>query len=249
MPVVTFIVPCLNEAEVLPATIARVLAAGRALEESFEVIVVDDGSTDDTWEQVVSAASRHPEVRGIRFAANFGQEPALFAGLDQARGDWVLTLDADLQDPPELAGEMLQKARSGYDVVYGMRRSRAGESWFKRSTAWVFHRLLNIVAHHPVPVDSGNFRLLSRRAVDALLAGPDHRRYLRTLVSELPLPQTGIRFDRDSRAAGATKYSTARLFRVAFHALTTSARKPRRSPPDLPPLYRIRETTPTVPAR
>lgn len=250
MPTLTFIIPCFNEEEVLPSTLERLLTAGEAAGVSFEVLAIDDGSTDRTWELIRAAAAAHPQVvRGLRFDGNFGQEPALFAGLAHARGEYVFMLDADLQDPPELAATMLAKAREGFDVVYGVRRSRAGESGFKRSTAWLFHRLLNLVAHHPVPVDSGNFRLLSRRAVDALLAGPDHRRYLRTLVSELPMPQTGVRFDRKPRAAGATKYSTIDLFRVAYHALTSSARKPRAAPADAAPLYRIRETAPASPGR
>lgn len=244
MPVLSFIVPCFNEEEVLPTALARLLVAGRATGESFEIVVVDDGSSDRTWELIADAATRDPaHVRGIRFAKNFGQHAAIFAGLEHARGDHVLLVDADLQDPPELASAMLARAWEGFDIVTGVRRTRAGESVAKRATAWVFHRVLNLVAPRPIPVDSGYFYLLSRRAVDALLALPARDRYLRLLVSLLDLPRVAFAYDRAPRVAGHSKYSYRQLSAIAWHALTSCLRRPSPAETGKPPLFEIAETT------
>ncbi len=243
MPALSFIVPCFNEEDVLPTALARLLAAGRASAESFEIVFVDDGSSDRTWPMIAAAASRDAEVRGIRFAKNFGQHAAIFAGLEAARGDHVLLVDADLQDPPELAVDMLARARAGFDIVIGVRRTRAGESVAKRATAWVFHRVLNLVAPRPIPVDSGYFYLLSRRAVVAILASPGHDRYLRLLVCLLDLPRVALAYDRAPRLAGHTKYSYARLCGIAWHAFSSCLRRPIPGEARRPKLFEIGETT------
>ncbi|MBE2214345.1 MAG: glycosyltransferase family 2 protein [Opitutaceae bacterium] len=244
MPTLSFIVPCHDEEAVLPLAIPRLLAAGAATNESFEIVLIDDGSTDRTWELIADAATRDPEhVRGIRFTHNFGQHAAMLAGLQHARGDHALLVDADLQDPPELAAPMLARAWEGYDIVTGVRRSRAGEPWPKRATAWMFHRALNLVAPRPIPVDSGYFYLLSRRALDRLLALPARDRYLRLLVSLIDLPRVAFPYDRAPRLAGHTHYSYARLCGVAWHAFASCLRRPAAGTRDDTPRFEINTTT------
>jgi dolichol-phosphate mannosyltransferase len=244
MPVLSFIVPCFNEEDALPAALPRLLAAGAATGESFEIVLIDDGSRDRTWEFIADAASRDPDlVRGVRFARNFGQHAAMLSGLEHARGDYALLVDADLQDPPELAAPMLARAWEGYDIVFGVRRSRAGESLAKRATAWMFHRVLTMVAPRPIPVDSGYFYLLSRRAIDALLALPARDRYLRLLVSLLDLPRVAFPYDRAPRLAGRTHYSYARLCGIAWHAFASCLRRPTTTDSDTSPQVEISMTT------
>ncbi len=243
MPTLSFVVPCFNEEDVLPQTIHRVLEAGGALGASFEAILVDDGSTDRTWDLITAAARQHPSILGVRLSRNFGQQPALIAGLSRSTGEHVLLLDADLQDPPDLAPALLARAREGYDVVVGVRRSRAGETWTKRATAWMFHRILNVVAEKPIPVDSGIFALLSRRAVDSLLARTDLDRYLRALLSLLPFPHATLAYDRPARAAGATHYSFRGLVRVAWHGIRTTARRASPTPCPASAVVEIGEVT------
>lgn len=245
MPVLSFIVPCFNEEEVLPTALTRLRAAGVATGESFEIVLIDDGSTDRTWELIAAAARDNaPVVRGLRFARNFGQHAAMLAGIAHARGDHVLLVDADLQDPPELAGAMLARAWEGFDIVTGVRRSRAGESQMKRATAWAFHRALTLFAPRPIPVDSGYFLLLSRRAVDALLTLPARDRYLRLLVSLLDLPRVAFPYDRAPRLAGQSHYSYARLCGLAWHAFVSCLRRPSADAAGARPLFEIRETAP-----
>jgi dolichol-phosphate mannosyltransferase len=244
MPTLSFVVPCYNEEDALAAALPRLLAAGRATGESFEIVLIDDGSSDGTWALIAAAAARDPEhVCGLGFARNFGQHAAMLAGLGHARGEHALLVDADLQDPPELATAMLARAWEGYDIVTGVRRSRAGERWPKRATAWVFHRLLNLVAPRPIPVDSGYFFLLSRRAIDALLALPAQDRYLRLLVSLIDLPRVAFPYDRAPRLAGHTHYSYARLCRIACHAIASCLRRPAHRTAAGQPLFEISRTT------
>jgi len=244
MPALSFIVPCFNEVEVLPTALTRLLAAGRGTGESFEIVLIDDGSTDSTWKIIADTAARDPaHVRGFRFTRNFGQHAAMLAGLQHTHGDHALLVDADLQDPPELAGAMLTRVRAGFDIITGVRRSRAGESWLKRATAWAFHRTLTLIAPRPIPVDSGYFFLLSRRAVDALLALPARDRYLRLLVSLLDLPRVAFPYDRAPRLAGHSHYSYARLAGIAVHAFASCLRRPSADTAGVRPLFEIRETT------
>lgn len=230
MIALSIVVPCCNEEDVLRQSVDRLLAAGAALGEPFEVVLVDDGSHDRTWEIINEAAHAHPEVRGVRLSRNFGHQPAIMAGLQAALGAHVLVIDADLQDPPELAGAMLAEARagSGSDVVFGVRRSRAEERWLKRTTARLFYRVLNSLADRPIPVDTGDFRLMSRRVVAALLSLPERGRYLRGLVGWVGFPQKPFPYDRAPRAAGRTKYSWGRMMALAVEAITSFSLRPLR---------------------
>jgi len=227
-PAVSFVVPCFNEAAVLPEALARMHAAARDAALDYEIVVVDDGSSDSTWQVLEKAASADHNVRGIRLSRNFGHQAALTAGLERARGSQVLILDADLQDPPELISAMRAKMEEGYDVVYGKRRFRDGESWVKRASAACFYRLLNFFAEIEIPSDSGDFRLMNRRALDAFLKLPEASRYIRGMVAWIGFRQVAFEYHRHRRAAGKTKYGFGRMVRLSMDALTGFSIRPLR---------------------
>jgi dolichol-phosphate mannosyltransferase len=227
-PVISIVVPCFNEEEILPHTVARLHAAAAATGSSYEMVLVDDGSRDRTWEIIAAAAQHDARVRGVRLSRNFGHQMALTAGLQRARGSDVLIIDDDLQDPPELLGVMLAKRTEGFDVVYGQRRSRAGETWFKLITAKLFYRLMGYLAEVPIPPDTGDFRLMSRRAVDAFLLLPENSRFIRGMVAWIGYPQIAVLYDREPRTAGKTKYSLRKLLRFSADAVTGFSIKPLR---------------------
>jgi len=221
--------PCFNEEAVLGETCRRVLAAAtEAVGGDFEVIFVDDGSKDRTWTLIGEMAETHGPVRGLRLSRNFGHQAALTAGLEAATGAHILILDADLQDPPELLGAMLERLKQGYDVVYGKRRKRAAETPFKKATAFLFYRFINALSDIPIPADTGDFRLMRREAVDALLAMPEQHRFIRGMVSWTGFRQSALVYDRDARAAGETKYPLWKMIRFATDAVTSFSVKPLR---------------------
>jgi dolichol-phosphate mannosyltransferase len=228
-PVISIVVPCFNEEEILPQTLSRVHAAGQTTGLSYEILLVDDGSADRTWEIIAAQAQHDARVRGVRLSRNFGHQMALTAGLERARGSEVLVIDADLQDPPELLGVMLAKRAEGFDVVYGQRRSRAGETWFKLATSKLFYRLIGYLAEVPIPPDTGDFRLMSRRAVDAFLLLPETSRFIRGMVAWIGYAQVAVPYDRQARTAGKTKYSLGRMLRFSVDAVTGFSIKPLRA--------------------
>jgi len=228
MPAISIVVPCYNEEAVLPQALARLEAAAAATGRSYELLLVDDGSTDRTWDVITARSGPDARIRGIRLSRNFGHQMALTAGLERARGADVLIIDADLQDPPELLGPMLAKRAEGFDIVYGQRRSRAGETWFKLATAKLFYRFIGFLAEVRIPPDTGDFRLMSRRAVDAFLRLPETSRFIRGMVAWLGYPQAAVPYDRAARAAGATKYSLAKMLRFSADAVTGFSIKPLR---------------------
>lgn len=228
-PLVSVIVPCLDEQEVLPETLRRL----RQLAETtpgcaFEFVMVDDGSTDGTMAVLRAAAAADDRVRVLSLSRNFGQQIAVTAGLDIARGDAVVLMDADLQDPPEVVGQMIARWREGFDVVYGQRTSRAGEGWFKRATARGFHRLMNRLSDTPIPADAGDFRLMSRPVVEVLRQMPERHRFLRGLVAWAGFRQTALPYDRPGRFAGTTKYPMRRMLAYALDGLLSFSIKPLR---------------------
>ena len=228
-PIISIVVPCFNEEEILPQTLSRVHAAGQTTGLSYEILLVDDGSADRTWEIIAAQAQHDARVRGVRLSRNFGHQMALTAGLERARGSEVLVIDADLQDPPELLGVMLAKRAEGFDVVYGQRRSRAGETWFKLVTAKLFYRLIGYLAEVSIPPDTGDFRLMSRRAVDAFLLLPETSRFIRGMVAWIGYAQVAVPYDRQARTAGKTKYSLGRMLRFSADAVTGFSIKPLRA--------------------
>ena len=207
--ILTVIVAAFNEEESLPRLHARIRAVLDSLDDGIQarVLYVDDGSRDRTWEVMQQIAVADPATRLVRLSRNFGKEAALTAGLDMADEGAVVILDADGQDPPELIPQFVKRWRQGYDNVYGKRISREGETWLKRGTAKAFYRVMKFVSTTPVPVDTGDFRLIDRRVADVLRAMPEHRRFLRGLFAWMGFRQTEVLFHRSARFAGETKYT------------------------------------------
>jgi dolichol-phosphate mannosyltransferase len=216
------VVPCYNEIEGLDALRQRLVrvcedhAAG-----TWEVILVDDGSSDGTREAIVAIAQADSRFAGLLLARNFGHQIALSAGLRYAIGARILILDADLQDPPELLPQMMALMDAGNDVVYGKRISRKGETAFKKASASLFYRLLNRLSEVEIPRDTGDFRLMSRRALDVLNAMPEQHRFIRGMVSWIGFRQAALEYHRDERFAGETKYPLRRMLRLTVDALTS----------------------------
>lgn len=204
---ISIVVPCYNEEAVLQETHRRLRAALQSLRDiEHEIIYVDDGSGDGTLAQLRDLHERDGGTRVVGLSRNFGQQIAVTAGLEHAHGDAVVIIDADLQDPPELIPEMVARWRDGYDVVYGVRTERAGERLFKIWTARVFYRLINRMSKVQIPLDVGDFRVISRRVVEALLQMPEKDRFLRGMVSWAGFKQIGVFYRREARASGASKY-------------------------------------------
>lgn len=222
MTALSIVVPCFNEEACLPTLHERLSAAARSASgDDYEIVLVNDGSRDSTWSIMRRLAGEDPHVVGVNLSRNHGHQLALTAGLDLCRGDLILIIDADLQDPPELLPQMLDTMRNeDADVVYGVRKSRAGETPFKRATAHGFYRLLSRATEVDIPVDTGDFRLMSRRALDALLAMPEQARFIRGMVAWIGFRQVPLAYDRDERFAGETKYPLRKMIRFAFDALT-----------------------------
>ena len=222
------VVPCYNEIEVLPLLHARLLAALAAIPADSRILYVDDGSSDGTGAALLALAESDPRVGAALLARNFGKEAAMTAGLDLADADAVVMIDADLQDPPELIGEFWQRFQAGDDVVYGVRRSRAGESWLKRTTAALFYRTIGRLSRTPVPADTGDFRLLSRRAVIALRGLRERQRFMKGLFGWVGFRQVGVEYDRAPRAAGTTKWNYWKLWNFALEGIASFSISPLR---------------------
>ncbi|HEX4761867.1 MAG TPA: glycosyltransferase family 2 protein, partial [Sphingomicrobium sp.] len=222
MTALSIVVPCYNEEACLPALHERLSAVARGVAgDDYEIVLINDGSRDDSWAIMQGLAARDPHLTAINLSRNHGHQLALTAGLDLCRGDAVLVIDADLQDPPELLPEMLATMREkDADVVYGVRKSRAGETAFKRATAHGFYRLLSRATEVNIPVDAGDFRLMSRRALDALLALPEQARFIRGMVAWIGFKQVPLAYDRKERFAGETKYPLGKMIRFALDAIT-----------------------------
>ena len=217
----SIVVPCYNEEGCVGALYNRLTAAGRAAGAGYELVLVNDGSADRTWSLIRQLAEQDPHVLAIDLSRNHGHQLALTAGLDLCGGEKILIIDADLQDPPELLPAMLEAMReSGADVVYGVRRSRRGETPFKRATAHGFYRLLSRATDVDIPLDAGDFRLMSRRALDVFLAMPEQARFIRGMVAWIGFKQIPFPYDREERFAGETKYPLSKMMRFALDALT-----------------------------
>jgi dolichol-phosphate mannosyltransferase len=221
---VSVVTPMLNEEGTARTFYERV---GSALDGvPWELVVVDDGSTDRTREILAELAAADERVKVIELSRNFGHQTALTAGLDHARGDVVVMIDADLQDPPELIAEMLDRWRDGVEVVYAARTDREGETWFKTASAKWFYRLLSTISPVPMTRDVGDFRLLDRRALDALLCMRERNRYLRGMTVWIGFTQTAVPYKRDARYAGDTKFSLTRMLRFSLDAIASFSHVP-----------------------
>ena len=214
------VVPVRNEEAVLAEFHRRLIAAIEDVPGGFEVVYVDDGSTDGTPLILRQLRALDARIGTVRLSRNFGKEQAMSAGLHQARGAATVVIDADLQDPPELIAAMLDEWRRGADVVNMRRRNRAGENWLKRATAYAFYRVMNRLSDVPIPVDTGDFRLLSRRALDALNSLPERNRVMKGLFAWIGFRQRSIDYDRDPRAAGSSKWRYWKLWNLALEGIT-----------------------------
>ena len=216
----SIVVPCFNEEPGLAELIRRCSeSAALAVGDSFELILVDDGSSDGTWDVIASQVACHPNIVAMKLSRNYGHQIALTAGLSAVRGKVVFVIDADLQDPPELLNDMLQTMKqSGADVVYGQRRTRAGETWFKTFAASLFYRILERSTDVLIPVDAGDFRLMSRRISDIVAQMPERDRFIRGMVASVGFKQVAFPYDRQQRFAGSTKYPLAKMIHFATDA-------------------------------
>lgn len=221
-PSLSVVVPCYNEEKGIKELLARLLpVCQNAFGRSFEVILIDDGSKDQTWKEIRSNSDSFPNVIGIKLSRNYGHQKALSAGLQQAQGEYIFILDADLQDPPELLPSMLHMIQNGNDVVYGKRRARAGETWFKRKSASLFYRILSKLSDVEIPKDTGDFRLMTRRVLNQLNAMPESHRFIRGMVSWIGFKQEAILYDRDERSIGETHYPLKKMLSFAVDAVTS----------------------------
>jgi glycosyltransferase involved in cell wall biosynthesis len=226
MPTLTVVVPAYNESEGLRAFHARLATVFAALDLDCTVLYVDDGSVDDTWLVMRDLAGADARVGTLRLSRNFGKELALTAGLDHADADAVVVIDADLQDPPELIPEFVRHWREGFDVVYGTRASRAGETRLKKFTATTFYKVIGRLSDTPVPRDTGDFRLLSRRALDALKRVRERQRFMKGLFAWVGFRQKAVVYARDPRFAGETKWNYWKLWNFAIDGITSFSGAP-----------------------
>jgi len=224
----SIVIPIFDEEEALPLLLDRLRTLLLTLACPAEVLFVNDGSSDRTLEQLLETASVDRRFKIISLARNFGHQMAATAGLDYATGDAVVLMDADLQDPPELIHEMIREYCAGYDIVYAQRIGREGESTFKRLTAWVFYRFMRSFIHKDLPVDAGDFRLVSRRCLDAIRSMREFHRFLRGIVAWVGFPQTAVRFRRPARIAGVTKYPMRKMLLLSWNAAVSFSPLPLR---------------------
>jgi len=227
---ITLLVAAYNEAASLPTLHSRLSEAIKACRETFDILYVDDGSTDKTWALLEKIAENDSRVMLIRLSRNFGKEAALTAGLDHVASDSkaLIVLDADGQDPPELIPEFIEKWREGFDVVYGTRSAREGESWLKRATSAAFYRVMNTLSNIPIPADTGDFRLLSRNVLDALSQMGERQRFMKGLFAWVGFNQTALHYSRQARIAGASKFNYWRLWNLALEGITSFSTAPLR---------------------
>jgi glycosyltransferase involved in cell wall biosynthesis len=227
-PVLSIVAPAFNEQDGVERFHARLGSVLRTLGCPAEIVYVNDGSTDDTQARLEKLRIGDPRVGIVELSRNFGKEAAMTAGLDAARGDAVIVIDVDLQDPPELIPRLVEEWQRGFDIVQMRRAKRPGESAFKRVCAWVHYRLLNLLSSAPIPVDVGDFRLMSRRAVDAMRLLPERNRYMKGLFAWIGFRQRELVYERAPRVAGATKWPLARLLSLSFDGITAFSTAPLR---------------------
>ncbi len=219
-PVFSIIAPIYNELENLPLLYARVHDEMEKTGESWELIMVDDGSKDGSTDVIRKLAASDARVRPVIFARNFGHQIAVTAGLDYSRGDAVIIIDADLQDPPEVIGKLIEKWREGYQVVYAVRTEREGETRFKTATASAFYRIIDRITDIRIPLDTGDFRLMDRKVVDIMKTMRERNRFLRGMSAWTGFKQIGVEYKREARHAGESKYPLKKMLKLAMNAVT-----------------------------
>lgn len=224
--VYSVIVPLYNEDLVIKESYRRLKEVMDSVKENYEIIFMNDGSTDGTRDKVEKICSKDEKMKLVNFSRNFGHQVAITAGMDLAEGSAIIIIDADLQDPPEVIPKMIEKWKEGYEVVYGKRIKREGDSFFKKYTAKLFYRLLKSMTSVDIPVDAGDFRLIDRKVCDALKSLPERNRYVRGLVSWVGFKQTFVEISRQERFAGETKYSLNKMIKLALDGITSFSYKP-----------------------
>jgi glycosyltransferase involved in cell wall biosynthesis len=226
--ILSIVVPLYNEQENLAELLRRLTQVLEQIALPYEIVCVNDGSSDATLSTLLALQQTHPEVnlKIISLARNFGKEAAMSAGLDYASGDAVIPIDADLQDPPELIGELVEQWQQGYDVVYAVRRSRQGESWIKKATAKAFYRVIGQLSKVEIPANTGDFRLLDRRVVEVLKSMPERTRFMKGLFSWVGFRQTAVYFDREPRQAGQTSWNYWKLWNFALDGIASFSQLP-----------------------
>ncbi|MCX8047075.1 MAG: glycosyltransferase family 2 protein [Anoxybacillus gonensis] len=220
------VIPVYNEALVIRETYKRLKRVMEQTDGAYELLFVNDGSKDDTLDMLKELAVRDDTVKYLDFSRNFGHQIAITAGMDYASGEAIVIIDADLQDPPELILEMIEKWKEGYDVVYAKRTKRKGETFFKKATAYAFYRLLRAATEIDIPLDTGDFRLIDRKVRDELVGMRERSRFVRGLVSWVGFKQTAIEYERDERFAGETKYPLKKMIRFSLDGITSFSYKP-----------------------
>ena len=225
-PIFSVVAPVFNEHESLPEFVRRASKVLTSLGEPWEIVVVDDGSSDGSTQILEDLARRDRRIRPVIFSRNFGHQIAATAGLDLCRGRAAVIIDADLQDPPELIPDLVAQWRQGYQVVYAVRTERAGESWFKTATASLFYRLIYRITDVRIPLDTGDFRLLDRRVIDTLAGMRERHRFLRGMSAWVGFSQVGVPYKREARYAGETKYPFRKMMRLALNAVTSFSHFP-----------------------
>lgn len=228
-PALSVVIPCYNEEANLDLLIARTSAAcSNAVGEDFEIVLINDGSRDRTWQGMADHAGKNRRIVAVNLSTNYGHQIALSAGLQLCRGDTIMVMDADLQDPPELLPAFLAKVAEGHDVVYGQRVTRAGETLFKKATASAFYRLMQRMVDVPIPRDTGDFRVMSRRVVDHLNSMPERYRFIRGMVSLIGFSQVALPYEREARFAGESSYPLKKMIAFALDAITSFSTIPLR---------------------
>ena len=222
----SLVVPAFNEEEAMEQSFERTYRAMSSIGYPFEIIYIDDGSRDRTWEIISRLAREHEEVKALRFSRNFGHQLAVTAGMDEAKGDAVIIMDADLQDPPEVIADMVKAWEQGADIAYGKRRHRKGETAAKKFTAWCYYRLLNFMSAYPIPLDTGDFRLLDKAVADEFKVLREHNRFLRGMSAWLGYNAVPVEYVREERCAGKTKYTLKKMLRLAADGIFGFSSRP-----------------------
>lgn len=222
----SLVVPAFNEEEAMEQSFERTYRAMSSIGYPFEIIYIDDGSRDRTWEIISRLAREHEEVKALRFSRNFGHQLAVTAGMDEAKGDAVIIMDADLQDPPEVIADMVKAWEQGTDIAYGKRMHRKGETAAKKFTAWCYYRLLNFMSAYPIPLDTGDFRLLDKAVADEFKVLREHNRFLRGMSAWLGYNAVPVEYVREERCAGKTKYTLKKMLRLAADGIFGFSSKP-----------------------
>lgn len=222
----SLVVPAFNEEEAMEQSFERTYRAMSSIGYPFEIIYIDDGSRDRTWEIISRLAREHEEVKALRFSRNFGHQLAVTAGMDEAKGDAVIIMDADLQDPPEVIADMVKAWEQGADIAYGKRMHRKGETAAKKFTAWCYYRLLNFMSAYPIPLDTGDFRLLDKGVADEFKVLREHNRFLRGMSAWLGYNAVPVEYVRKERCAGKTKYTLKKMLRLAADGIFGFSSRP-----------------------